>query len=135
MTSKPQPDFDLDLKFGEVHEEMLWNSLSKKGNVTVEVKTDRIAHRTGNLAVEYMYNGKPSGILTTKADEWFFVVTEPDGETVRYRINASTKRIKKIAKARFDRGDRHQVGDKAEVVLVPVVALLGDDDHLDREGA
>jgi hypothetical protein len=128
---QPEPDFDLDLEFGQLHEEMLWHSLSKSGNVTVEVKTDRIAHRTGNVAVEFMYNNRPSGILTTKADEWFFVVTEADGKTVRYRINVPTKRLRKIAKARFDRGDRKKVGDNAEAVLVPVVALLADDDHLD----
>ena len=128
---QPEPDFDLDLEFGQLHEEMLWHSLSKSGNVTVEVKTDRIAHRTGNVAVEFMYKSRPSGILTTKADEWFFVVTEADGKTVRYRINVPTKRLRKIAKARFDRGGRKKVGDNAEAVLVPVVALLGDDDHLD----
>jgi hypothetical protein len=126
-----QPDFDLDLDFGQLHEEMLWHSLSKKGNVTVEVKTDRIAHRTGNVAVEFMYKSKPSGILTTKADEWFFVVTEEDGKTVRYRINVPTKRLRKIAKARFEQGNRHKVGDNAEAVLVPIVALLADDSHLD----
>ena len=51
MGNKPAPDFDLDLQFGEFHEELLFQSLSKKGNVTVEVKTDRLAAKTGNLAI------------------------------------------------------------------------------------
>jgi|TARA_R110000851_G_scaffold109897_3_gene232343 hypothetical protein len=123
MGNKPAPDFDLDLQFGEFHEELLFQSLSKKSNITVEVKTDRLAAKTGNLAIEFKYKGKPSGILTTKADEWFFVVLEEDG-SVRYRFNVPTARLKKIAYGRYKRGDTKKGGDHAEMVLVPVIALI-----------
>jgi phosphoglucomutase len=125
MGNKPAPDFDLDLQFGEFHEELLFRSLSKTGNVTVEVKTDRLAAKTGNLAIEFKYKGKPSGILTTKADEWFFVVLEEDG-SIRYRFNVPTARLKKIAHGRYKRGYTATGGqdNQSEMVLVPALALI-----------
>ena len=123
MANKPAPDFDLDLQFGEVHEELLFQSLSTKSNFTVEVKTDRLAAKTVNLAIEFKYKGKPSGILTTKADEWFFVVLEEDG-SVRYRLNVPTAKLKKIAYGRYKRGYTTKGGQDAEMVLVPALALL-----------
>lgn len=35
-----------------------------------EFKADRIAHTTGNLAIEFMSHFKPSGINVTTADYW-----------------------------------------------------------------
>jgi hypothetical protein len=126
MGGKPAPDFDLDLKFGEFHEQLLFQSLSKTGNVTVEVKTDRLAVKTGNLAVEFRYRGRPSGIQTTKADEYFFVVVEQDG-SIRYRFNIPTARLKKIAHSRYKNGFTVRGGqnNQSEMVLVPVNLLLG----------
>ena len=43
----------------------------KQGQIyekTFEIKEDRVAERTGNVWIEYMCNGKPSGIYTSKAD-------------------------------------------------------------------
>lgn len=128
MGSKPAPDFDLDLKFGEFHEQLLFQSLSKTGNVTVEVKTDRLTVKTGNLAVEFRYRGRPSGIQTTKADEYFFVVVEENG-SIRYRFNIPTARLKKIAHSRFKDGFTIRGGQNndSEMVLVPVESLLRKD--------
>jgi len=41
---------------------------------SVEVKQDYKSKYTGNLVVELTYDGKPSAILTTKADYWVFVL-------------------------------------------------------------
>jgi hypothetical protein len=46
---------------------------------TIEVKFDKMASKTGNLAIEY-YNTKskkPSGILATTSDLWAVVLNEP----------------------------------------------------------
>lgn len=37
-----------------------------------EIKCDRISFRTGNMVIEHMCNGKPSGITTTTADYWVY---------------------------------------------------------------
>lgn len=125
MGSKPAPDFDLDLKFGEFHEQLLFQALSKTGNVTVEVKTDRLAVKTGNLAVEFRYRGRPSGIQTTKSDEYFFVIVEQDG-SIRYRLNIPTAKLKKIAYRRYLNGLTTTGGqyNATEMVLIPIIDLL-----------
>jgi hypothetical protein len=125
MGGKPAPDFDLDLKFGEFHEQLLFQALSKTGNVTVEVKTDRLAVKTGNLAVEFRYRGRPSGIQTTKSDEYFFVIVEQDG-SIRYRLNIPTAKLKKIAYRRYLNGLTTTGGqyNATEMILIPIIDLL-----------
>lgn len=38
-----------------------------------EVKFDRLSKTSGNVAIEYMYKGKPSGILATRSDVYVIV--------------------------------------------------------------
>ena len=71
-------DFDLDLSVG--HEgESLVNQLLTNGK-TIEVKTDLKWKNTGNLYIEtvcWSHNNSewyPSGISTTKAEYWAFVL-------------------------------------------------------------
>ena len=64
------PNFDIDLSWGQVYEEKIKNLLESKGKI--EVKTERdIWATTGNIAIEYESYGKPSGINATEADYWF----------------------------------------------------------------
>jgi len=41
---------------------------------SVEVKKDYKSKYTGNLVIELTFDGKPSALLTTKADFWVFAV-------------------------------------------------------------
>lgn len=66
-------DFRYDLKVGQVAEQALAAIFQGK---KVEVKRDRKARLTGNIFVEYESRGKPSGISTSEADYWCFVVEE-----------------------------------------------------------
>jgi hypothetical protein len=61
--------FDLDLAQGQISEQRLKDILSAK----MEVKTDSMVGRTGNVAIEYFCRGQPSGIATTEADWWAIV--------------------------------------------------------------
>ena len=51
---------------------------------SVEVKKDYKSKYTGNLVIELTFDGKPSALLTTKADYWVFAIpnkyiwTSPD---------------------------------------------------------
>ena len=63
--------FDISLKEGEIKEQELANILTNK---KIEVKFDKLFHRTGNLAIEFQSRGKESGICTTEADYWAFVL-------------------------------------------------------------
>jgi len=69
-------DFRYDLKVGQLQEKWLAELLSSK---KIEVKRDFKASRTGKVFVEFFCRGKPSGIDTTEAEFWAFIL---DGETV-----------------------------------------------------
>ena len=67
------PDFDIDLAFGESYEDSLAEILQKG---KVEVKTERdIWKTTGNIVFEIKCKDKPSGISKTKADYWAQILT------------------------------------------------------------
>jgi len=58
------------------------------GDTKYEVKCDRLGYKTGNLAIEYECNNKPSGISTTEADYWIYFIISPD-KTDCYKIPVS----------------------------------------------
>jgi hypothetical protein len=70
-------DWDLDFRFGQEGEQYVAHLVE-----TVEVKTDRRWKETGNLYIEvycWSFNTQgwyPSGISTTKATHWSFVLEE-----------------------------------------------------------
>ena len=70
------PKFDLDLSFGQTYEKKLHGLLTEKGKI--EVKADRMSHKTGNLVIEFESRGKPSGIETTESDYWFYWIVGLD---------------------------------------------------------
>ena len=65
------PHFDICLEFGEKYENELQKILESK---QIEIKTDRITQRTGNVFVEFESRGKESGILKTTALYWVFCI-------------------------------------------------------------
>ena len=76
--------------------------------ITVEVKTDLVGHRTGNVGLEFEQNGKPSGIMTTESDMWVWFVKGLnkiyyfDTETVRSFITKELYHdVKEIVNSRF----------------------------------
>jgi hypothetical protein len=113
--SDVQRNFDLDLKFGVSGENLLLSIFD--GSKKVEVKTDRMAHITGNIAVEYKWNGKPSGISTTQADYWAFLI-----EDNKFIIFIETEKLKTIARYWFYNGYFVYGGDDnaSEMVLIPI---------------
>jgi len=92
-------DFRYDLKVGQVAEQALAKIFEGK---KVEVKRDRKASLTGNIFVEYESRGKPSGISTTEADYWCFMVEETF-------ILLTTPRLKEIV-ASLKGSDRERQG-------------------------
>ena len=85
-----------DLKFGKTYEKELLNYLDfdnynmcvenenfKSWDIEIikndikiyyEVKSDRIGYKTGNIAIEYECNNKPSGITTTQSDYYAYFI-------------------------------------------------------------
>jgi len=66
-------DWDISLEFGEHHENEVRQIF--EGDGTIEVKADKAWHKTGNIAIEYKFRNRPSGISTTEAKWWCVVLT------------------------------------------------------------
>ena len=92
-----QPQFDLDLAFGQQGEELVKAGLTGK----VEVKTDRRVQETGNIYVEVYQFSKPdrsdqrkSGLATTTAEWWAIATVNNIGF-----ISIKTDELKALIKA------------------------------------
>ena len=86
--------FDINLAEGKMRENLLARLLNIKA---IEVKTDYKVGDTGNIVVEYMCNGTPSGIATTESDWWAFVL-EGEGYKSEVAVLIKTDRLKNIAR-------------------------------------
>ena len=66
--------FSKDLSYGKKHEKLVMKSLEK-----YELKTDRMAHKTGNVYVEFQSRGKDSGIkvIVSAKDTHLFSIQIP----------------------------------------------------------
>jgi len=112
-------DFRWDLKVGQLHEKWLGELLE---NVPIEVKRDFRASQTGNVFVEFFSRGKPSGIATSEALYWAFILGE---QTV---VLLPTEKLKVLAREAYK--DDHIVkgGDAntSQGVLISVERLVRD---------
>jgi hypothetical protein len=113
-------DFKYDLKFGLKGENLVAEILSNK---KIEVKTDKHAIQgkaTGNVFVEYESHKNPSGISTTEA-EWFaFVISN---ENI---ILIETNKLKNICR-KYINTKRDVVGgdnNTSKGVLLPIESLI-----------
>jgi|TARA_R110000796_G_scaffold173527_1_gene290499 hypothetical protein len=110
-------DFKYDLQLGIKGESLVAKMLSNK---KIEVKTDLKANETGNVFIEYESRKKPSGLSTTEA-EWFCFVLS--NENI---IFVETKRLKEICRIFFKTRRDVLGGDKntSKGILLPINYLV-----------
>lgn len=115
---KHSNSFYYDLDFGERAEDYL-NQIFSDGK-KIEVKYDRMAHITGNIYVEFESRGKPSGIATSKANYWIFVIDKKD-----YAIIVNIKKLKEICRIAYQLGHIIYGGDNntSKGILVPITQI------------
>ena len=87
-------DFRYDLKFGVVEGESWFHNIVS--NSKVEVKTDRLTEKTGNVYIEYESRGKPSGIVTSQADYWVYKVSE--GRAISIEKEELKRKLRELVK-------------------------------------
>ena len=129
--------FDIDLKFGQVYEEVLAKILTDK---TIEVKSERNKWlNTGNIAIEYMSRGKLSGIATTKADWWAQILVE--NTKIKGIIMFPVDELKARVKTMKLKGDAWETDggddDSSKLVLLPLKELFNFDEergHMPGDG-
>ena len=82
--------FEKDLTYGKKHEKLVMKSMEN-----FELKTDRMAHKTGNVYVEFQSRGRDSGIRTSKSDTWIFKIVS-NGDRHLFSIHIPLSRLKKL---------------------------------------
>lgn len=119
--------FDVDLKYGQIREQLFANIM--EGKELVEIKTERDMWKTtGNIAIEWMSRGKLSGIATTEADWWAHFLAD-GGETKAVimmpvsELKAKIKKMKKLGIAQEKSGGDDNT---SRLVLLPLNQLFGD---------
>lgn len=114
-----QNNWDIDLDYGNAGESVILSILN--GAKKIEVKTDRMAHKTGNIAVEFRYKGNPSGISKTEAHYWAFVLF--DGGLIYF---IETNRLKEIARICYMNNGFVKGGDNnmSDIILIPIKNLI-----------
>lgn len=124
--------FHKDLKLGQKYEQLSLNYFKYKSvefpkgkfkpydyilddKIKVEVKCDRLGHKTGNLAIEYYCFDKPSGITTTDAHYWMYFIIHPDKvDCYKFPVSDLRELIKDCRKVKG--GD----GWKSHMRLLPI---------------
>ena len=99
---KTNDNFAYDLEVGQNGENIFADLLTGK---KIEVKTDFQASRTGNLYIEFECWGKQSGLATTKADFWVFLIMKQGTNKSTFGLDeieiikfVSTNRLKTICR-------------------------------------
>jgi len=115
---KYSSSFYYDLEFAETSED--WVKELFSDGFKIEVKSDRMAHKTGNIYIEVYSRGKESGISTTIAHYWIYRINTNDTA-----ILISTKRLKELVKL-FHKGKFTKGGDNNTSlgVLIPIKEIL-----------
>ena len=121
MQTKINKKFDIDLKYGQVREKQVSNIFANK---KIEIKTERDWwDKTGNIALEYECNGKPSGISATTSDYWIHILAK--GKKNHCMIVFEVSRLKKIVN-QYKETHTRMVGDRnaSKCVLLPIKKLF-----------
>lgn len=119
---KHSSSFTHDLNFGEKAEDWL-NILFKDGKL-IEVKSDRLIHKTGNLFIEYRSRDKPSGLATTTANYWIYRMDMLDTAII-----LPTNLLKKVCRVYYKNNEfKIKGGDNntSDGLLIPLIRLLKD---------
>ena len=125
LTNYKISNFDIDLDFGKIGENKVINMF--EGNGSIEVKTERGSwQKTGNIAIEVKYKGKPAGLSTTKAKTWIHLLSQDLnilGGFI-FDVNKLRDRVKDLTilkRARIVKGGDN---NDSTIVLLPIKEMF-----------
>ncbi len=99
-----------------------WDVKIKRGQLEAkyEVKSDKLAAKTGNLCIEYECAGQPSGISVTKADYYaYFVVSGSSHDLYLIPVDRLKAYIAETNPRKMNGGD----GYRSRFYLIPKVVF------------
>jgi len=121
IKTKANKKFDIDLKYGQIREDHISAMFKDK---KIEVKTERDWwYKTGNIALEYECNNKPSGINATQSDYWIQILAKGDDNHCMLVFEVS--KLKEIVNKYKEKYTR-MVGDRnaSKCVILPIKKLF-----------
>ena len=113
--------FDLDLQYGQLREQQVHDMFHNK---KIEIKTERDWwKKTGNIAIEYECNGKPSGIDKTESDFWIHILS--NGTSNYCKLVFEVSKLKRIVE-KYKSTHSKMIGDRgaSHCVLIPLEELF-----------
>ena len=113
--------FDLDLQYGQLREQQVHDMFHNK---KIEIKTERNWwKKTGNIAIEYECNGKPSGIDKTESDFWIQILAS--GTDNYCKLIFDVPRLKRLVE-KYKPTHSKMIGDRnaSRCVLIPLNELF-----------
>ena len=113
--------FDLDLQYGQLREQQVHDMFHNK---KIEIKTERYwCKKTGNIAIEYECNGKPSGIDKTESDFWIQILAS--GTDNYCKLIFDVPRLKRLVE-KYKPTHSKMIGDRnaSRCVLIPLNELF-----------
>jgi hypothetical protein len=120
------PDFDHDFSVGKRGEALVGELRAEWVAGKVEVKYDRHAHRTGNIYIEFECRRadgwQPSGIATTKATHWAYVVAS--GPLYFVLPTPVLRSIAEGARRRGQIAEERDGSHPTKGALVPILAVV-----------
>jgi hypothetical protein len=114
------PHFDLCLRFGEQYENEFQKIVEGK---QLEIKTDKLCQKTGNVFVEYESRGKQSCLSVTTAKYWVFCLWSEIRKEQTY-VFIPTRRLKKLIKENNYKETRGGDNFSSKGYLIPKEELL-----------
>ena len=118
--------FDIQLARGLIEERKLAEIFAARRIETIEVKSESwLWERTGNIAIEFASNGRPSGINATEADYWVHNLMR-DGATLAYIMFPVDRLRDLVAQARLEGRACHESGDggRQSLALIRLADIL-----------
>ena len=129
--------FDLQLSHAHARESAFAAMFGLDG-CKIELKSESwLWERTGNICIEFEFNGRPSGIAATEADWWVHELLDKNYRVVSYRV-MEVARLKALCRRKFGEGHwRENAGDggRSKVVLLSLRSLEFDLLNIDGESA
>lgn len=121
MIKNHNSNFDRCLTHGEIMEDRLCSIFAEK---RIEIKSDNLWHKTGNIAVEYFCWGKKSGISISKAKFWAFILEKE--KSIEWVFIVHIKKLRHLAQKYYDKGSVKYGGDAkcSWMILIPVKELI-----------
>lgn len=117
--------FDLQLSQALVNERRLGEIFAAARLEKIELKSETWQwEQTGNIAIEYRCDDKPSGIATTEADYWVHELRRGDATLVYLMF--PMKRLKDLTRAAIRAGRTRRGGDdnRFDVAIISLREIL-----------